>query len=120
METCCSLDERMDAGLFRALSNPSRVAILWHLAHCPGEARSVGEIARVVPQDVSVVSRHLAALGASGVLDAEREGRSVRYRVRYEALADSLRQLAGAIERCAEGCACGCRSTRPTGEEVST
>ncbi|MDH3725819.1 MAG: hypothetical protein OER93_08775, partial [Thermoleophilia bacterium] len=40
----------------------------------------------------------------SGILASERSGRSVRYRVRYSALAGLLRGLADAIERCEHGC----------------
>jgi hypothetical protein len=51
-----------------------------------------------------VVSRHLALLRDAGVVEAERSGRSVNYRVRYEAVAELLRGLADAVERCSCGC----------------
>ena len=102
----CDLDSRLDPQLFRALADPSRVMILSRLAHCCGESRTVSEVAAELPVDMSVVSRHLSALRASGVLEAERFGRSVRYRVRYSPLVDLLRGLADAIEGCEQGC-CG-------------
>lgn len=50
--------------------------------------------------DFSVVSRHLALLARSGVLEATKEGRTMRYRVRYPELCRSLRALADAFEEC--------------------
>jgi ArsR family transcriptional regulator len=47
-----------------------------------------------------VVSRHLALLARSGVLEATKQGRAVFYRVRYDALCRSLRALADALEDC--------------------
>jgi ArsR family transcriptional regulator len=102
----CDLTSRLDPGLFRALADPNRLMILSELAHCCGEPRSVSQVAAELPVDVSVVSRHLSALRESGVLASERSGRSVRYRVRYSALAGLLRGLADAIEGCQQGC-CG-------------
>ncbi len=58
--------------------------------------------------DFSVVSRHLALLARSGVLEATKEGRTVFYRVRYAELVRSIRSLADALDECcpAKGGAC--------------
>jgi DNA-binding transcriptional ArsR family regulator len=58
--------------------------------------------------DFSVVSRHLASLARSGVLEARKEGRTMSYRVRYAELCRSFRSLADALEACrpANGGAC--------------
>jgi DNA-binding transcriptional ArsR family regulator len=73
----------------------------------------VGEIAGCCGVDLSVVSRHLKALEAAGVLAAEREGRSVRYGLRASDLASRLRALADLLEQHAPGEGCcgegGCR-----------
>ncbi|MFT5050309.1 MAG: DNA-binding transcriptional ArsR family regulator, partial [Chlamydiales bacterium] len=47
---------------------------------------------------ISGVSRHLAALKAVGVLQAEKAGREVRYSLRAEDLSTRLRDLADAID----------------------
>jgi len=115
----CDLGQRLDPELFRALADPNRLMILSGLAHCCDEPRSVSEVAADLPIDISVVSRHLAALRDSGVLAAERSGRSVRYRVRYSALADLLRGLADAIEGCQQGC-CGSDGADRSGSAIAT
>lgn len=94
------LCEMVSPGFFRALADPNRVAILDDLASCCGGSKTVGEVAAGLPTDLSVVSRHLGVLRDAGVLEAERQGRTVRYRVRYGALVTLLRSLADAIESC--------------------
>ena len=119
MECSCDLDRRLDGDLFRVLADPRRLEILSRVAHCCGEPRSVGDIAADLDLDQSGVSRHLAALRDGGALVSERAGRSVRYRVRYTALAELLRGLADAIEGCETGCcdaSCGQEQALTTSE----
>ena len=85
--------------LFKALGDVSRMAILASLAEACGPLR-VTEIGTCCPQDLSVVSRHLAVLRDAGVVEAERRGREVYYRIRWGELAGMLRELADALERC--------------------
>lgn len=98
---CCSaeLRQRLDVPLFRALADPSRAAILASLAEAGGPLR-VSEVSTCCPQDLSVVSRHLTQLKAAGVVEAERRGREVWYRLRTESLSRMLRELADALDRC--------------------
>lgn len=98
--TCCGpLDTLLDPVLFKALSDPTRVSLIGCIAKC-GRGCSVGEVAECCSVDFSVVSRHLALLARSGVLEATKEGRTVLYRVRYAELSRSLRALAAALEEC--------------------
>ena len=89
----------LDPDLFKALCDPTRIAILAGLAEA-GAARSVGQLAEIVPVDLSVVSRHLGILKRAGVVEAERRGKEVFYCVRYGGLVETLRTIADAIERC--------------------
>ncbi len=99
--TCCSpVDNLLDPTLFKAFSDPTRVRLLGCLAKC-GRPCSLGEVAECCSVDVSVVSRHLALLARSGVLEPTRRGRSVLYRVRYAELSRALRALADALDECA-------------------
>ena len=102
METdaCCGpIGDVLEARLFKALCEPSRLTILAALAEA-GKPLSVGAIAESLPVDVSVVSRHLAILKEAGILKAEKHGKAVHYAVRYERLADTFRAIAGAIDSC--------------------
>lgn len=96
---CDSLEDVLEARLFKALCEPSRLTILAELAQA-GKPLSVGEIAAALPIDISVVSRHLSLLKDAGILMAERHGKTVHYAVRYERLADTFRAIAGALDSC--------------------
>lgn len=91
--------------LFRALCDPTRLALLSCLARCCRPC-SVTEIAQCCKVDYSVVSRHLALLHDAGVLESHKDGRTVFYQVRFDALAGRLRSLADAIDACCPGNRC--------------
>ena len=91
--------------LFKALSDPRRLALLIRLAES-GEACTVSAIADGAGVDLSVVSRHLAILRDAGIIRCEKLGKEVRCVVQTRALARILRDLASALEAC---CPQGCR-----------
>ena len=109
LAACCSepLEQRLPAGLFKALGDPNRLALLARLAVC-GRPATVGEIACCLPIDLSVVSRHLRQLREAGVLDCEKKGKEVHYFVRYDTLATTLRGIADAIDACCPPGKSGC------------
>lgn len=88
----------LESGLFKALGDPTRVAVLGALLD--GDEATVSEIARCCPVDLSVVSRHLGVLREAGVVGSEKQGREVRYRPNVSTLVDALRTLADSLERC--------------------
>lgn len=94
-----ALGQLLQPGFFKALCDPTRVAILTRMC-AGGGARTVGQIAEGCTVDVSVVSRHLATLRDAGILAAERSGKTVRYRVRWQQVVGTLRGLADALESC--------------------
>lgn len=97
---CCSpMDQLLDAELFKALGEPTRLKLLACLAKCGGPC-SVTELAECCSVDFSVVSRHLSVLERAGVLAASKQGRRVFYSVRYQHLTEAFRELAKSIEGC--------------------
>ena len=66
------------ARVLKALANETRLKIIHRLGR--GECL-VGELARIVGADQSTVSKHLAVLRAVGVVDDERRGNTVLYRL---------------------------------------
>ncbi|WP_435317106.1 winged helix-turn-helix transcriptional regulator [Haloarchaeobius sp. TZWSO28] len=68
-----------DVELHAALSNPSRAAILERLAETEGTR--VGELAEALDRDPSTLSHHLGRLEDAGLVEREREGRSVLNRL---------------------------------------
>jgi len=85
--------------LFRALGDPTRIAILDALA-CGCGPQSVGEVAEAVAADLSVVSRNLRQLREAGVLRCERDGKRVLCRLDTSEVVTQLRSLADALENC--------------------
>ena len=107
---CCSgLRDEAASQLFKALCDPTRMAILVRLTDCCGE-RTVSSVAECCPIDISVVSRHLTTLRNAGVVRAVKRGKEVFYSVRTDALAKSLRAIADELEAC-------CPSTKEDSSE---
>ncbi len=96
---CAQLEGLLSPEFFKALGDPRRQAILFKLA-TSGGTWTVSQVAKVLPIDISVVSRHLIQLRSAGILAAERQGKEVHYSVRYDEVVNMLRQLANAIEGC--------------------
>jgi ArsR family transcriptional regulator len=97
---CCRrLHESLEPAFFRALADPTRLALVVRLAGCRRPC-TVSELAECCPVDVSVVSRHLATLREAGLLEAEKKGKQVYYAVRYDVVTQTLRGVADAVEAC--------------------
>ena len=106
--SCCpDLEALIDPGLFKALGDPNRVALLAGIGRMR-RPTTVSEAAACCPVDLSVVSRHLAVLRRAGVVESAKSGREVRYTLSPATLAASLRSLADALEAC-------CPPEQPTG-----
>ena len=99
------LDKALDADLFKALSDSTRLKLLACLAKC-GRMCSVTEVAECCSVDFSVVSRHLSMLADAGVLDFRKEGRTVFYQARYQHLGSVFRALAEAFNNCCPDGSC--------------
>ena len=68
----------LQADVLKTLASPRRLEILHALATGPLE---VGRLAVRIGASQPNVSQHLAVLRAAGVVEAERDGREVRYRL---------------------------------------
>lgn len=100
------MDRLLDGELFKALSDPTRAKLLACLVKC-GRACSVTEVAECCDVDFSVVARHLSLLARAGVLESNKEGRTVWYRVRTREVCGHLRALADAFEQWQPADCCG-------------
>ncbi|MGM1029923.1 MAG: ArsR/SmtB family transcription factor [Actinomycetota bacterium] len=79
-----------------ALADDTRWAILELLG---SEPRSASELATALPVSRQAIAKHLAVLEAAGLVDAVREGRSVRHR----AIGASLTALADRLDTIGRG-----------------
>ena len=91
----------------KALAHPTRLFIIDELAK---RERCVCELRDMIGADVSTVSRHLSVLKEAGVVEDEKRGLQVWYRLRVpcilnffgcveDVLKANVRQMAAAIRR---------------------
>jgi DNA-binding transcriptional ArsR family regulator len=91
---------RVAATGFALLADPSRLRVLWVLAHSDADVTTLSQVTGVRP---SAVSQHLAKLRLAGLVQATRDGRRQVYSVRgghvrrlvLEALDQAEHQVAG-------------------------
>ena len=81
-----------EADIFRALADPTRRAVLEHLA---GREMTVTELRGGLSISQPAISQHLSALHQAGLVSERRSGRYAYYR----AAPDGLAPLAGWMER---------------------
>jgi DNA-binding transcriptional ArsR family regulator len=68
--------DAIQASVLRALASPHRLRIVHRLGAGPLE---VTELARSLGMTQAATSQHLAAMRSAGIVEARRDGRSVRY-----------------------------------------
>ena len=86
----------MQAEVLRTLASPRRLEILHRLAEGP---REVGRLATELGASQPNVSQHLAVLRSAGIVDAERDGREVRYRLADPDVMVACTIMRGVLER---------------------
>ncbi|PKN45617.1 MAG: transcriptional regulator [Deltaproteobacteria bacterium HGW-Deltaproteobacteria-17] len=73
----------MRAEIFKAMGHPSRLLILDTLAVGP---RPVTDLANLVGDNMSTVSRHLSVLRAAGLIDSRRSANQIFYYLKVPCL----------------------------------
>ena len=77
--------------VFEALADPMRRRLLSQIAASPATAT---ELALDLPITRQAVAKHLSSLSRAGLLERERSGRDVRYRVTPAPLSDAVSWMA--------------------------
>lgn len=77
--------------VFGALADPTRRRLLSAIGERPATAT---ELAAMLPISRQAVAKHLSSLFDAGLLERERTGRDVRYRVTPAPLSDAVSWLA--------------------------
>jgi DNA-binding transcriptional ArsR family regulator len=85
------MTDDIDDELWSAIADPSRRRVLDLLVR-DGEATPSGLAARV-PFSRQAVSKHLAVLENTGLIESHREGRQVRYRIQPTRLDEATRAM---------------------------
>lgn len=85
-------DARALVPVLKAISDEYRLAILLSLSH---ESRTVVELTEELSIAQPLVSHHLRALREAGLISVTPEGRSNRYAICCDAVAEPIRLLTG-------------------------
>jgi len=86
-----TISESGASAVFGALADPTRRRLLSAIAEQPATAT---ELAGDLPISRQAVVKHLSALADAGLLERERAGREVRYRVTPAPLSDAVSWIA--------------------------
>jgi DNA-binding transcriptional ArsR family regulator len=86
----------LQAQVLKVLASPRRLEILHRLAEGPIE---VGRLAEALGASQPNVSQHLAVMRSAGIVDAEREGREIRYRLVDPEVLVACAVMRGVLER---------------------
>ncbi len=96
----------LDSKFFKTLSEPVRVQILKFLLL---NGRSdIGTIADHMPQDRSVISRHLNLMYEAGILTSGKESRYIYYDINASEFLDKVEGIAEKLRTCISVCCPGC------------
>jgi DNA-binding transcriptional ArsR family regulator len=80
--------------IFKALSDPTRRQVLQHLQQGPMGA---GDLADLFDVSKPTMSAHFAVLVAAGLIEPEKTGRTITYRLKLSVLEDALLAFAQAF-----------------------
>ena len=75
------------SSIFKALSDPTRRQVLQHLQAGPLGA---GELADLFDVSKPTMSAHFAVLVTAGLIEPEKQGRNITYRLKMSVLEDAL------------------------------
>lgn len=97
--------EVMDTEFFRALCEPARIEIFKQLVL---KGRSdIATIAEGMPQDRSVIARHLQMMERAGLLQVENQGRHTFYQIDGPSMMSRVKQLSGLLQALVPLCCAG-------------
>ena len=80
--------------VFKALADPTRRAVLQHLRRRPMTA---GELSAQFPVSKPTMSAHFAVLREADLIDADKQGTTITYRLKLSVLEDALLEFAQAF-----------------------
>ncbi len=102
VEIANQLVDVMDSKFFKSIGEPVRVQIIKYLL-LNGRA-DIGTIAQDLPQDRSVISRHLNLMQEVGILRSEKESRHMYYSLDATEFLNRFTTIADLVKECLEEC----------------
>ena len=96
------LVDNFDSKFFKTLSEPVRIEIL-KLLILNGRS-DIGTLSKNMPQDRSVISRHLNLMREVGILKCEKKTRHIFYEVNGQVFLKKLESITNLIRHCMDVC----------------
>ena len=97
------LIDQLDNKFIKALAEPARLELIKELAKC-GEA-DVQTLSKNMPQDRSVISRHMSTLADAGIVKCRKDGRHLLYKIDGDSTLKKSQQILDAMKGCImQGC----------------
>ena len=93
--------------VFKALADPTRRHVLQLLRQGP---KSAGELAEHFPVSKPTMSAHFAVLREAGLVDSDKQGKTIRYRLKMSVLEEALMEFSALL-----GLNLAQRAGRPSG-----
>ena len=90
------------ATIVKALAHPARLMIVDELTEHP--QRCVHELTDLVGTDLSTVSRHLTILRNAGIVESEKRGTTVYYRLRVKCIRNFFECVESVLRASAQDC----------------
>ncbi len=100
------LVKAFDSKFFKTLSEPVRFEILKFIM--TNGRSDIGTIADHMPQDRSVISRHLNLMQEVGILSCEKEDRHMYFEISGQNFVDKLKNITDLIGKCVAECCTSC------------
>ena len=80
--------------VFKALADPTRRQVLQLLRQGP---KSAGELSEHFPVSKPTMSAHFAVLREAGLVDSEKQGKTIMYRLRMSVLEEAIMEFTGLL-----------------------
>ncbi len=81
MDSKLKIKYQMRAELIKALAHPTRLFIVDELAK---ESKCVCELTEMIGDDMSTISKHLSILKSAGIIESEKRGTQVYYKLKMQ------------------------------------
>jgi DNA-binding transcriptional ArsR family regulator len=82
------------SNVFKALADPTRRQVLHLLRQGP---KSAGELSDHFPVSKPTMSAHFAVLREAGLVDSDKQGKTIMYRLKMSVLEEALMEFSGLL-----------------------
>ena len=82
------------SNVFKALADPTRRQVLQLLRKGP---KSAGELSDHFPVSKPTMSAHFAVLREAGLVDSDKQGKTIMYRLKMSVLEEALMEFSGLL-----------------------